>query len=197
MRQFNLTQNRNESNSPLPLAGEGLGERVSGAKAAEDESERKARLLTNAKTLRTHQTETEQRLWYHLRAHRFMDLKFKRQKPIGRFIVDFVCEEHRLIIELDGGQHSEQAAYDQQQDAWLRGQGYTVLRFWNIDVMQNLEGVLEQIRITIALTLSPSPSPASGRGELKPEATANSLGEVRKLRDDPLPQSPRPLAGEG
>jgi len=118
-------------------------------------------MLNNAKTLRRKQTEAEQRLWYHLRAHRFLGLKFKRQKPMGRYIVDFVCLEQRLIIELDGGQHSEQLHYDQDRDAWLRSQGYTVLRFWNNDVMQQLEGVLEQIRCT----LSPDPSPASGRGE--------------------------------
>ena len=122
-------------------------------------------MLDNAKALRSKQTEAEQRLWYHLRAHRFMGLKFKRQKPMGRYIVDFVCLEHRLIIELDGGQHADQLVYDRHRDAWLRGQGYTVLRFWNNDVMQQLEGVLEQIRCTLAL--SPSPSPASGRGESK------------------------------
>ena len=121
------------------------------------------KVLTNAKTLRANQTEAEQRLWYHLRAHRFMALKFKRQKPMGCFIVDFVCVEQRLIIEIDGGQHGEQAEYDQHRDAWLRSQGYTVLRFWNHEVMQQMEGVLEQIRSTIAL--SPSPSPTSGRGE--------------------------------
>jgi very-short-patch-repair endonuclease len=140
--------------------------------------------LNNAKTLRTNQTEAEQRLWYHLRAHRFMDMKFKRQKPMGEYIVDFVCEEHRLIVEIDGGQHqAEQAAYDQQRDAWLRGEGYAVLRFWNNDVMQNLEGVLEEIRN--ALTLSPGPTPASGRGELLESG-------------DREPQkSPLPLAEEG
>jgi very-short-patch-repair endonuclease len=111
--------------------------------------------------LRRNQTEAERRLWYHLRAHRFMGLKFKRQKPMGRYIVDFVCVEHRLIIELDGGQHTEQMTYDQHRDAWLRSQGYTVLRFWNNDVMQRLESVLERIRCT----LSPDPSPTSGRGE--------------------------------
>ena len=134
--------------SPLPLVGEGLGERVK---------------LDNAKVLRSNQTDAEQRLWYHLRAHRFIGLKFKRQKPVGRYIVDFVCLEHRLIIELDGGQHAEQVAYDQHRDAWLRSQGYMVLRFWNNDVMQQLEGVLEQIRLTI--TLSPGPSPMRERGE--------------------------------
>ena len=125
------------------------------------------KVLNNAKTLRTNQTEAEQRLWYHLRARRFMDLKFKRQKPMGRYIVDFVCVERRLIIEIDGGQHAEQVEYDQHRDAWLRSQGYTVLRFWNNEVMQQFEGVLEQIRLTLTLTLSlsPSPSPVNGRGE--------------------------------
>ena len=127
------------------------------------ERDDKEQILGNAKALRSSQTDAEQRLWYHLRAHRFMGLKFKRQKPIGRYIVDFVCVERRLIIELDGGQHAEQVTYDQQRDAWLRSQGYTVLRFWNNDVMQELEGVLEQIRGVVAL--SPGPSPTSGRGE--------------------------------
>ena len=122
-------------------------------------------MLSKAKTLRTNQTTAEQRLWYHLRAHRFMGFKFKRQKPIGRYIVDFICMEHRLIIEIDGGQHAEQVTYDQRRDAWLRNQGYTVLRFWNNDVMQELEGVLEQIRSALVNSLSPGPSPASGRGE--------------------------------
>ena len=117
--------------------------------------------LDHAKALRTHQTDAENRLWYQLRAHRFMGLKFKRQKPVGRYIVDFMCAKQKLIIEIDGGQHTEQLEYDQQRDAWLRSQGYTVLRFWNNDVMQHLEGVLEQIHNT----LSPTPSPASGRGE--------------------------------
>jgi len=139
-----------------------------------------AKILTNAKTLRTNQTEAEQRLWYHLRAHRFMDLKFKRQKPIGRYIVDFVCVEQQLIVELDGGQHAEQLEYDQRRDAWLRGQGYTILRFWNNEVMQQLEGVLEKIRLT--LTLSPCPSPTSVRGE---QSKCGSF------------ISPLPLAGEG
>jgi len=121
------------------------------------------KVLNNAKALRTNQTDAEQRLWYHLRAHRFMNFKFKRQKPVGSYIVDFVCMERRLIIEIDGGQHADQVEYDQRRDAWLRNQGYTVLRFWNNEVLQQLEGVLERIRL--ALTLSPDPSPTGGRGE--------------------------------
>ena len=119
-------------------------------------------MLSNAKQLRTNQTDAERRLWYHLRAHRFMGLKFKRQKPLGPYIVDFICMERRIIIELDGGQHAEQLPYDQHRDAWLTKQGYTVLRFWNNEVMQELEAVLEKIRM---VALSPAPSPTSGRGE--------------------------------
>ena len=90
-----------------------------------------------------------------------MGRKFKRQKPLGHYVVDFICIEEKLIIELDGGQHAENAEYDQERDAWLRSQGYKVLRFWNNELMNEMESVLEKIR----LTLSPSPSPTSVRGE--------------------------------
>jgi very-short-patch-repair endonuclease len=128
-------------------------------------------LLDNAKTLRRNLTDAEQKLWYHLRAHRFMGRKFKRQKPIGRYVVDFVCLEEKLIIELDGGQHAENQEYDQERDSWLRSQGYTVLRFWNNELMNETDSVLERIRLALeheavsSETLSPGPSPVNGRGE--------------------------------
>ncbi len=145
-----------------------------------------AKMLSNAKSLRTNQTEAEQRLWYHLRAHRFMGLKFKRQKPMGRYIVDFVCGDRRLIIELDGGQHAEQVEYDQHRDAWLRSQGYTVLRFWNNEVMQQLEGVLEQIRLT--LSLSPGSSPErtpllNSLPQAGEEANEKAIFNPREMRE--------------
>ncbi len=118
-------------------------------------------LLDNAKILRRTMTDAEQKLWYFLRAHRFMGKKFKRQKPLGRYVVDFVCLEEKLIIELDGGQHADSLEYGRERDSWLRSQGYTVLRFWNNQLMNETESVLEQIR----LTLSPDPSPVNGRGE--------------------------------
>jgi len=120
-------------------------------------------LLDNAKALRSHQTEAEQHLWHHLRAHRFMGLKFKRQKPIGIYIVDFICIEHHLVIELDGGQHIAQVEYDQARTLWLESQGFTVLRFWNNEVMQELDGVLERIRQTLAPS-PPTPLPQAGEG---------------------------------
>ena len=135
-------------NFPLPFTGEGQGRGT-------------LSLLENAKSLRRTMTDAEQKLWYHLRAHRFMGLKFKRQKPIGRYVVDFACVEKKLIIELDSGQHVEAAEYDHERDAWLHSQGYTVLRFWNNELMNETESVLERIR----LTLSPGPSPVNVRGE--------------------------------
>ena len=120
------------------------------------------KLLELAKKLRTNQTDAEQKLWFYLRAHRFVNVKFKRQKPVGSYIVDFVSMEHRLVIEADGGQHGSKK--DEQRDAWLKMQGFTVLRFWNNEILQQTDAVLEKIRLTIE-TLSPGPSPVNGRGE--------------------------------
>ena len=120
--------------------------------------------LQKAKILRHNQTEAEQKLWYHLRAHRFMGLKFKRQQPMGYYIVDFVCIEHKLIIELDGGHHQQQMEYDQQRTDWLNSQDYTVLRFWNHDVLQQIEVVLERVRLEVTL------SPALSLGEREQNA---------------------------
>lgn len=140
------------TNSPRQLVGEGQGR-------GQAERAQKARTLARAKSLRTNQTDAEARLWHHLRAHRFMGLKFRRQKPVGRYIVDFVCWAQRLIVELDGGQHAEGASHDRQWDAWLCSQGYTVLRFWNHEVMQELEGVLEGIRRAVSTGPSPLAPP--------------------------------------
>jgi very-short-patch-repair endonuclease len=118
-------------------------------------------LLDNTKKLRRTMTDAERKLWYYLRAHRFMRKKFKRQKSIARYVVNFICLEEKLIIELDGGQHSENIEYDKVRDAWLRRQGYTVMRFWNNRLMNETESVPEQIR----LALTPNPSPTSVRGE--------------------------------
>lgn len=129
------------------------------------------RLLKHAKALRQNMTDAEQRLWYYLRGHRFQGAKFKRQKPIGPFIVDFVCLEHHLVIELDGGQHADDVSYDQRRDAWLAANGYRVLRFWNNEVMQNLPVVLERIGELLAFTdppSPPSPLPHAGEGGRRP-----------------------------
>jgi len=105
-------------------------------------------LIEHAERLRREMTDAEARLWYYLRGHHFLGLKFKRQKPIGPYIVDFVCLEHFLVIELDGGQHL-QSVKDRQRDRVLHGRGYRVLRFWNHDVLTHTQAVLEAIRLAI------------------------------------------------
>ncbi|MGH8447220.1 MAG: endonuclease domain-containing protein, partial [Solimonas sp.] len=84
--------------------------------------------MRHAKGLRGKLTDAEQKLWYQLRAHRFLGLKFKRQKPVGPYIVDFACPERGLVIELDGGQHAERKAQDDRRSAYLAERGFTVLR---------------------------------------------------------------------
>ncbi|WP_280324521.1 endonuclease domain-containing protein [Pseudomonas sp. BN102] len=103
-------------------------------------------LKHNARQLRSNMTDAERHLWYYLRGHRFLGLKFKRQKPMGRYIVDFICLEYRLVIELDGGQHQEQVARDAERDRYFIKQGYRVLRFWNHEVLGETDSVLEVIR---------------------------------------------------
>ena len=142
---------------------------------------------SRARSLRRDMTDAETKIWQRLRAHRFMGLSFRRQLPVGPYVVDFVCLEARLIIEIDGGQHaSNQAAYDTKRDAWLRSEGFRILRFWNNDVLKNLRGVLE--RIAEALQDSPPPSltlPRKGGGDT-PSALrerSNSHEPTRSRRD--------------
>jgi very-short-patch-repair endonuclease len=125
--------------------------------------------VEKAKGLRGRMTEAERRLWYRLRAHRFAGVKFKRQVPIGRYVVDSVCFDHSLSIEVDGGQHAT-SLNDRSRTQWLEGEGFRVLRFWNNDVLGNLPGVLETV--ASALSRSPSlvalrapPSPTRGEGK--------------------------------
>ncbi|ULJ69568.1 endonuclease domain-containing protein [Wielerella bovis] len=98
-------------------------------------STRNPALQENAKNLKQNMTLTEQRLWYHLRGKRLNGIKFRRQQTIGSYIADFVSMEHKLIIELDGGQHTEQIAYDNARTEFLNNQGYRVVRFWNNEVL--------------------------------------------------------------
>ena len=153
--------------APRPLAGEG------GPKGRERAAPqaRKARrvALERAKTLRAGQTDAELRLWHHLRAGRFLDLKFKRQHPVGPYIADFVCLSCRLIVEADGGQHNPPGT-DAVRDQFLQQQGYRVVRFWNDDVLKNTDAVLEAIRLAVGEAPSPrrtytfDPLPQAGEG---------------------------------
>ena len=104
-----------------------------------DELRRKARDLRNTGT------DAERRLWQHLRLKQWGGCKFRRQVPIAGYIADFLCFEMKLIVELDGGQHAERAVYDARRTCVLEAEGYTVLRYWNDDVLVRTTGVLEDI----------------------------------------------------
>ena len=99
-------------------------------------------------------------MWSYLRGRRFLGLKFKRQAPIDRFVVDFICVDANLIIEIDGGQHAERADADRERTKILESMGYLVLRFWNNDVLQNIDGVLESMISTLQPELLEPPHPA-------------------------------------
>jgi heme b synthase len=123
----------------------------------------KSRLNHLAKNLRANQTDAEKLLWKHLKSKQLAHTKFRRQQPIGNYIVDFISLDNKLVIELDGGQHAEDKKKDQERDRWLISQGFKVLRFWNNDVLKNIEGVLESIMENI----SPSPNLSpQGRGNV-------------------------------
>jgi very-short-patch-repair endonuclease len=115
-----------------------------------------------ARNLRKQATKAEILLWGKLKMRQMQGSKFRRQQPIGPYIVDFVTFEKKLVIELDGGQHAMEREKDEKRDAWLKEQGYEVLRFWDNQVFENLDGVLEVIKNKL---LSPSPNPShTGRG---------------------------------
>ena len=115
----------------------------------------------SSRHLRRTATIAEQRLWNRVRSRALCGMKFVRQEPIGPFIVDLVCREQRLIVEIDGGQHATRER-DAVRDQWLRDHRYRVLRFWNNDVMQNINGVLETIAGAMCVERPPHPVPASG-----------------------------------
>ncbi|WP_266183543.1 endonuclease domain-containing protein [Dyella humicola] len=112
--------------------------------------------VDRARKLRTTVTDAEQVLWFRIRDRRLQGWKFRRQHEIDQYIVDFACLDAALIVELDGGQHGEQVAYDEARTRKLQNMGYRVLRFWNNDVLKNLDSVLEVILEALA---SPAPHP--------------------------------------
>ena len=119
--------------------------------------------ILRARSLRQNPTDAERKLWQRLR--HLPNAHFRRQATIGTFFADFGCHTTRLVIEVDGGQHAESES-DQSRTAYLNENGYRVLRFWNHDVLTNIEGVLELI--VSAVTVSPptpNPSPPQERGE--------------------------------
>ena len=145
--------------NPSPLVGEG---RLSEAERGEGST-----LSGRAKHIRTNPTDAERRLWTMLRDRRLASFKFRRQLVIPPYIVDFVCLEQRLIVEADGSQHAD-SEYDARRDAFLRAEGFEVLRFWNNDILGNAQGVFEAIDAALK---TPHPArlsasrPSLARGE--------------------------------
>jgi adenine-specific DNA-methyltransferase len=111
----------------------------------------------NTRDLRREMTDAERMLWRHLRQRQVAGRKFRRQHPVGQYIVDFACLEAGLIIEVDGGQHAERRTYDTARTAWLERQGFRVLRFWNSEVLSNLAGVREVIWREVMASSQPPP----------------------------------------
>jgi very-short-patch-repair endonuclease len=149
-----------------------------------------------ARRLRRNATIAEQRLWYRLRSRSLYGMKFVRQEPIGPYIVDFVCREHRLIIEVDGGQHSENAR-DVIRDQWLLDHKYRVLRFWNNDVIGNIDAVLEMIASTLPHDgRAPSP-PLGGEGWGEGGAPRAQTRQAQTRGTPPSSRPSPPKGGEG
>ena len=123
-----------------------------------------------AKRLRKEQTDAERKLWSKLRNRRLSGYKFKRQVPKGPYVVDFYCADARLVVELDGGQHTEESAvrHDAERTRYLQQSGFRVLRFWNIEIFENLDGVVQTIWSKLQEPPLPDSAPhslsTSGRG---------------------------------
>ena len=154
--------------SPSPFRGEGRGPRRRLGKGEGVRRPDGDQALERARDLRRFSTDAEKILWSALRNRRVRGAKFRRQVWLNGFIADFFCAEARLVIEADGGHHAEQRDYDDRRAETLRRGGFRVIRFWNNDIMENLDGVVAAI--SEALTLPPSdgwrapPSPLKGEG---------------------------------
>jgi len=122
--------------------------------------------LANARALRVNSTDAERRLWYYLRDRRLSGYRFRRQALLGRFVVDFVCVRARLIVELDGEHHIDCLLEDLERTQALAQSGFRVIRFWNDEVLQRTEAVLESIlEALIQACPHPNPLPQAGEGE--------------------------------
>jgi very-short-patch-repair endonuclease len=136
--------------------------------------------LSFAKTLRSRMTDAERKIWYHLRASRLERMKFVRQKPIGRYVVDFCCSGGKLIVELDGGQHYFKTDRDAERTAFLNNEGYRVIRFSDTDALKNTPAVLDRIRsalFDIPSSPLPLPPPLAGEGENNPRTPSYAARE--------------------
>src|SRR5712692_4450395 len=141
-----------------------------------------------ARDLRQSQTDAERKLWWRLRDRRLTEFKFRRQHPIGPFIADFCCTEAKLVVEIDGGQHTLQRRTDALRTDFLEAQGYRVLRFWDNEILTNIDGVLQRIALALRVNHRPSPCPLP-RGERDVQRGSRGSGQVPS--PCPLPRGER------
>ena len=140
--------------------------------------------VEGAKTLRQDHTDPEELLWHYLRNRQLDGYKFRRQQPIGPYVVDFACMSRKLVIELDGGQHAEQHNYDKKRDDYLRGKGYRILRFWNNEVFQNCMDVLETVWQALVGPPPHQPSPDGSASATPPQGGSDwSVERARAYLD--------------
>ncbi|HEY5817804.1 MAG TPA: DUF559 domain-containing protein [Mesorhizobium sp.] len=133
-----------------------------------DPTKREEVATQRARVLQSGDTEPEYRLWGELRGRRLNGYKFVRQVPLGPYIVDFLCREQMLVVELDGSQHSD-SQYDARRDLWLTGQGYSVLRFWNHEVLQERRALLDTLLAALEGQIdAPSPGLRFAQATLSP-----------------------------
>jgi very-short-patch-repair endonuclease len=141
-----VTVRRRCAKKPSPLDGGGLGGGDAFTNASWEMKKNPAAGATGrARSLRQNMTEAERRLRQKLRSHQVWECKFRRQVPIGRYVADFACHEARLVVEIDGGQHDRSSPAETERSRFLQNEGYRVLRFWNNEVIANLNGVLQTI----------------------------------------------------
>jgi very-short-patch-repair endonuclease len=151
--------------SPLPPEREGPGEGLSNDCQANKDKAYDRQPTARSRELRNNPTDAERKLWGALSKRQLSGIRFNRQVPIRPYICDFVARSAKLIVEVDGGQHAINAAADRARTRFLESHGYRVIRFWNNDVLANIDGVVETIARALRDRPSPGPSRSGGRGE--------------------------------
>ena len=149
---------------------------------------------SKAQELRQRSTDAEQALWKRLRNRQLAGYKFRRQVLLGKYIVDFVCFERKIVIEVDGGHHQEQARYDTARTIWLKSQGFQVLRFWNHEILAAPEAVQEAL---LGALQENSPSPQSPSPRPSPIKGEGGRCEPSPVEGEGRRYEPSPVKGEG
>lgn len=150
--------------SPL-ISSPSQGEDQGGGYVTYTHRPRDRQRLGLSQHLRKHMTDAENKLWLRLK-RRQLGVKFRRQYVIGKYIADFACLEKKLVIELDGGQHAWRLEPDRKRDAYLQENGYTVIRFWNHDIIKNMDGALQIIGDLLTAANPHPPLPLTGGGSI-------------------------------